>query len=139
MSKTKIFKLALSEDDIAKIEAMQQILPGQPYKSDVIRAGIYALYDSWYGEMRKKGIIQGTEEEDMIEMWKEKGADNNDQQRNLYSKEGIIGVRTLMNDLDKLKIYLSMSEFEAERKKVKDVDNDISTILSFMVRKTFKK
>lgn len=57
----------------------------------------------------------------------------------LYSKEGIIGVRTLMNDLDKLRIYLSMSEFEADRKKVKDVDNDISTILSFMVRKTFKK
>lgn len=57
----------------------------------------------------------------------------------LYSREGIIGVRTLMNDLDKLKIYLSMSEFEAERKKVKDVDNDISTILSFMVSKTFKK
>ena len=57
----------------------------------------------------------------------------------LYSKEGIIGVRTLMNDLDKLKIYLSMSEFEADRKKVKDVDNDISTILSFMVEKTFKK
>lgn len=78
MSKTKIFKLALSEDDIAKIEAIQQILPGQPYKSDVIRAGIYALYDSWYGEMRKKGIIRGTEEEDMIEMWKEKGADNDD-------------------------------------------------------------
>lgn len=57
----------------------------------------------------------------------------------LYSREGIIGVRTLMNDLDKLKIYLSMSEFEAEWKKVKDVDNDISTILSFMVSKTFKK
>lgn len=57
----------------------------------------------------------------------------------LYSREGIIGVRTLMNDLDKLKICLSMSEFEAERKKVKDVDNDISTILSFMVSKTFKK
>lgn len=57
----------------------------------------------------------------------------------LYSREGIIGVRTLMNDLDKLRIYLSMSEFEAERKKVKDVDNDISTILSFMVNKTFKK
>lgn len=57
----------------------------------------------------------------------------------LYSKEGIIGVRTLMNDLDKLRIYLSMSEFEADRKKVKDVDNDISTILSFMVEKTFKK
>ena len=57
----------------------------------------------------------------------------------LYSREGIIGVRTLMNDLDKLRIYLSMSEFEAERKKVKDVDNDISTILSFMVGKTFKK
>ena len=57
----------------------------------------------------------------------------------LYSKEGIIGVRTLMNDLDKMRIYLSMSEFEADRKKVKDVDNDISTILSFMVEKTFKK
>ncbi len=57
----------------------------------------------------------------------------------LYSREGIIGVRTLMNDLDKLRIYLSMSEFEADRKKVKDVDNDISTILSFMVEKTFKK
>lgn len=57
----------------------------------------------------------------------------------LYSREGIIGVRTLMNDLDKLRVYLSMSEFEAERKKVKDVDNDISTILSFMVSKTFKK
>jgi hypothetical protein len=57
----------------------------------------------------------------------------------LYSKEGIIGVRTLMNNLDKQRVYLSMSEFEAERKKVKDVDNDISTILSFMVEKTFKK
>lgn len=57
----------------------------------------------------------------------------------LYSREGIIGVRTLMNDLDKLRIYLSMSEFEADRKKVKDVGNDISTILSFMVEKTFKK
>ena len=57
----------------------------------------------------------------------------------LYSREGIIGVRTLMNDLDKLRTYLSMSEFEADRKKVKDVDNDISTILSFMVEKTFKK
>lgn len=57
----------------------------------------------------------------------------------LYSREGIIGVRTLFNDLDKLRIYLSTSEFEAERKKVKDVDNDISTILSFMVSKTFKK
>jgi hypothetical protein len=57
----------------------------------------------------------------------------------LYSREGIIGVRTLMNNLDKQRVYLSMSEFEAERKKVKDVDNDISTILSFVVEKTFKK
>ena len=64
---------------------------------------------------------------------------NEEMLEDLYSKEGIIGVRTLMNDLDKLKIYLSMSEFEADRKKVKDVDNDISTILSFMVSKTFKK
>ena len=44
MAKTKIFKLALSEDDIAKIEAIQQILPGQPYKSDVIRAAIDKMY-----------------------------------------------------------------------------------------------
>lgn len=64
---------------------------------------------------------------------------NEEMLEDLYSREGIIGVKTLMNDLDKLRIYLSMSEFEAERKKVKDVDNDISTILSFMVSKTFKK
>ena len=57
----------------------------------------------------------------------------------LYSREGIIGVRTLMNNLDKQRVYLSMSEFEAERKKVKDVDNDISVVLTFMTKLAFKK
>ena len=70
MAKTKIFKLALSEEDIAKIEAIQQILPGQPYKSDVIRAAIDKMYDDWYWEMRMKGIVEGTEEEDAAAVWK---------------------------------------------------------------------
>ncbi len=71
MSKTKIFKLALSEEDIAKVEAIQQILPGQPYKSDVIRAAIDKMYDDWYLEMRNKGIIKGTEEEDVAAVWRQ--------------------------------------------------------------------
>lgn len=54
MSNTKIFKLALDEEYYKKVEELQMLLPGQMYKSDVIRAAIDYLYSMYSPNEIKK-------------------------------------------------------------------------------------
>lgn len=57
----------------------------------------------------------------------------------LYSREGIRGVKALLDELDKKGLYLSTSAYEADKKTAREVNDDVNIVLSFMMRKTFKK
>lgn len=57
----------------------------------------------------------------------------------LYSREGIRGIKALLDELDKKGLYLSTSAYEADKKTAREVNDDINAVLSFMMRKTFKK
>lgn len=64
---------------------------------------------------------------------------NEEMLEDLYSREGIRGVKTLLDELDKKCLYLSTSAYEADKKSAREVNDDVNTVLSFMMRKTFKK
>ena len=78
MSNTKIFKLALDEEYYKKVEELQMVLPGQMYKSDVIRAAIDYLYSMYTpNEIRKANGLEPILDE-MVEMIFGKMGDNNE-------------------------------------------------------------
>ena len=78
MSNTKIFKLALDEEYYKKVEELQMILPGQMYKSDVIRAAIDYLYSMYSpNEIRKAQELEPILDE-MATMIFGKRSDNNE-------------------------------------------------------------
>ena len=59
----------------------------------------------------------------------------------LYEKDGIMGVKKYIDELEKSKIYISSTPYgSAEMNKtLQEIDRKINEALSFMMRKTFKK
>jgi len=57
----------------------------------------------------------------------------------LYYREGVIGLRNLANDLDKKKFVYSKGVYpnEATQETLKNIDNDLNTVLSYIMGLTF--